>query len=339
MLNFEFHGVPVEILSGPPEVLSRLELDFQYFRTEPTPTGPEPIRLTLELGPPNADMNTPGFPVFRTREYATFGLGSPRRVVYGDGALALYDARANECRIRSLSVERLHELAYLAILSRVGDALDRRGLHRIHALGFSWKGSAALLLLPSGGGKSVLALELLKRTEARLFADDAPLISPDLKLVPFPIRLSFRDSASLDGVPQRFVRPFQRRRFGSRRLIDLGYFAERVAAEAPLRWILIGSRRAGARAAVSNVSRAGALRALGLHLVVGHGLPQLAEFTLRFGAADLRDLASIAMTRGRTACRLLSTVRCRRFALGDDVAANVETLAGFLEADSRAAIE
>ena len=50
--------------------------------------------------------------------------------------------------------------------------LDRRGLHRIHALGVVVKNRAVLVMLPMGGGKSTLGLHLLKHPEVQILSDD-----------------------------------------------------------------------------------------------------------------------------------------------------------------------
>ncbi len=58
-----------------------------------------------------------------------------------------------------------YEAAYLFLLSRIGEALDQRHLHRIHALALEYFGRAVLAVFPMGGGKSTLGAAMLRFPE------------------------------------------------------------------------------------------------------------------------------------------------------------------------------
>ena len=327
-LDLDFYGVPVSLAGGPPEVLEDLRRDFEYFFV-PCP-GDDPIRFALE--PDRPRMGLASRPLFRTKDYAIFDRDGTRLIAYADGACAEYDFSARTGRIRCPDPERLRELAYLAVLSRVGEELDRRGWHRIHALGFTCGGKGGLLLLPSGAGKSIFALELLRATDLGLASDDTPLLTHDLDLMPFPLRLGFFPSTDLSKVPERWLRSMRRLRYGPKRLVDLGYFRERVSGAAPVAWLLIGERPTGSAPRIEPLPLWRAAQALAVHLVVGVGIAQMSEYMLRPDLAGVRALTGIAVSRGLTALRLLRQVRPLRFVLGPDPKANVALLTDVLAA-------
>lgn len=334
-LELDFYGATVRVVSDHAGVLESLRRDFEYFLAAGPAGGASPVRLALSLGPPRAAGPTPSFlPTFRTREYAVYDKGKTRFIHYADAALAVYDFAKKSGQIYCEDPERLHELGYLAILSRIGEELDLRGLHRVHALGFEFAGRGGILLLPSGGGKSVLALELLRSTELGLLSDDTPLLSREGRLAAFPLRLAFGPSEDLSDIPGRFIRPFRRRRYGLKRLADGAFFRGRVRSGLPAAWLLIGERREGSKPLIEPCGRLSAARALALNLVVGWGVAQMAEYLLRPSLDDIWSLSVIAASRWRSGWRLLTSVRPQRFVMGSDRAANAAALASFLRSQT-----
>ena len=326
--GFDFYGLTVRLAGETSAVLEALGRDFEHFLAPQARRDARAIRLTLELRP--APQPPHGWPFFRTKDYAVFDQGGLRRIFYTDRAYAEYDFAARRGRIRCADAERLRELAYLAVLSRVGEALDRRGWHRIHALGFESRGRGGLLLLPSGAGKSVLALELLRSTGLGLLSDDTPLLTRDMRLLAFPLRLGFRPTADLGGVPERWIRSMRRRHYGVKRLVDFGFFRERVKSDIPAAWLLVGERQDNAAPRIEPVSRVRAAGTLAAHLVVGAGIAQMSEYMLRPAPSELRPLLKIARSRLATALRLLRSTRPHRFVLGPNPHANAAALRAFV---------
>jgi len=269
--------------------------------------------------------------LFSSSEFVVRDDGRKRRIDYSDGAVSLYDFSTRRGELFCANAERLHELAYLCILSRAGEELDRRGMHRVHALGFEFRGSGGLLLLPSGGGKSVLALELLAASpELGVLSDDTPLLVAGGRLRAFPLRWGFLPSADLSSVPDHLIRPFVRKRYGPKRVVDVGYFRSRIKDDVPLKWLLAGSRVEG-EPRMEPLSFAGAMSALAINLVVGHGVAQMAEYRLRSGPADVAGLAAHALSRLRSAIGAARSPRRMRFALGPDPKRSARALVAYLE--------
>jgi len=117
-------------------------------------------------------------------------------------------------------MDLLQEIAYLFILSTVGRYLDSQGIHRVHALGVSYQNRGILLLLPCGGGKSTMALELMRRLGFSLLAEDTPLIDRRGRILPFPLRLGIRPEQETE-IPAQYFRTVNRMEFDPKTLIDI----------------------------------------------------------------------------------------------------------------------
>ncbi len=130
---------------------------------------------------------------------------TPRNVVYQqDGravidylgeAVSVYDRSAQCLHVQGLGVDLVHEAVYLFVLSRVGEHLERIGRPRLHALGLAGRQGGVAVMLPSGGGKSTLALRALATDGVKLLSEDSPLIDrrgTDASLSAAPRRQSRR---------------------------------------------------------------------------------------------------------------------------------------------------
>src|SRR5690606_25488273 len=98
-----------------------------------------------------------------------------------------YDFEAEAGDVWAASLSDRCELAYLMVHARLGPLLEARGLVRVHGLGLVVNERAAVLLTPSGGGKSRLALSLLQLPEVRLLSDDIVLLDWRGRAQAFPM--------------------------------------------------------------------------------------------------------------------------------------------------------
>lgn len=305
-LHLDFLGTRVRLTAEPGPALEELVRDFSSF-ADPSCGAPDlAVLLRGDACPP------PDGPWrWRWRGFATRPDGDARLILWDDGSWARCDYRAKEVIIHARDGERRRELAYLAVLSRAGEALDRRGLHRVHALGVASAGGAALVLLPTGGGKSTLALELLRRGSMRVLSDESPLVDRDALVHPFPLRLALRPDVDTSGLAAGDLRPFRRLGYGTKTLVEPSALRAARGGATPARWLFVGAASEGAPQ-VEPLSAAGALAALAGPLVVGLGLAQMAEYMAR---ADLA-LPAIAASRARAAWALARTTRASRLRMG-----------------------
>src|SRR5579862_360020 len=251
-LRFMLYGVGVVVDCADAEVRKRVADDFHYFRCPDADPANRPdagVRIAAHRQPPDYD-NLPPLP-------AT--IYSPRNVCYSDGtltyidyfgrALSIYERRTQQLRIYSDDVHLLHEIIYGTILSRACEQLERKRLHRIHALGIDANGQAALFVMPSGGGKTTLALEFLKRSPTyHLLSEDSPLVDPRGRVWPFPLRLGVvaQPGQAPPPFPAEHLTYLERMEFGPKYLISLAAFDDAIAttSSAP-RLLFIGRRTLG----------------------------------------------------------------------------------------------
>ncbi len=327
LLRLSISGVGVEVAAEDGPALEPLARDFRHFVSEVS--NPE-IRLDIRRGAPPRSADPKVWLPWRSMKIS--GAGPRRRVDYPGGARLEYDLDRERGTLWAENSDLAHELSYLAVLSRAGWKLDRRGLHRVHALGFTYRGGAGLILLPSGGGKSRLGLELLSRPGFGFLSDDAPLIREEgLEVSPFPLRLSLRGE-DWRGIPENRLSWFHRRRFGPKRLVDLEYFSSKVAGPAPLRWIFAGRpARAGELPSLRECSPARAASALAVNLTLGLGTPQVLELMLPGRALrGVRELTQVAWSRSRCAAAAAARARRAVFTLGGDPARAADALEQYL---------
>jgi hypothetical protein len=218
-ISLDIYGYRVVIRCSTDSVLAGLAEDFAFFRRECVSDG-HSVEL-LEADPPYSDM-----PDVRATVY------TPRNVSYRDGqltivdysgrALGIHDRAAGNYRVFSRDADLLYECCYLFVLSQCGEAFDARGLHRVHALGIAIDGLAALVLLPTGGGKSTLGSHLLAFPEVQLLSDDSPLIDHRGGVHAFPLRLALLPGSE-GSIPKEHLRVIQRMEFGPKLLLNHQY--------------------------------------------------------------------------------------------------------------------
>jgi len=258
---------------------------------------------------------------------------TPRNVVYrhqgrriidfsGRG-LGTYDSAARRFRMVSEDPHLVYEAAYLFLLSQIGQALDARRLHRLHALAMSHRGRSVLVVLPMGGGKSTLAAALLKHTGMSILSDDSPFIDCAGNAFAFPLRLGMLKGDE-QAVPEQHRRLVQRMEFGPKYLANYSWFADRVTAQAAPGLILLGRRTLAARGRVEPASYRAVMRAMIPNMVVGLGLFQGLEYLLERSTRELLGKAGIGWSRLRNAHALARRSKRFLFHMGRDAETNAE---------------
>lgn len=328
MKRLAIHGLTVAVDGTFDEAVEEAFRDFAWF--EAGDGGAPDVVVTLERGAPEWDAFGP----------LEGGFVTPRNVVYQDGdrtvidwfgrASGVLDRAAGRLTIRGEDVHLVHEAAYLFLLSRIGEHLDGLGLPRLHALGLSGPGGAVAVMLPSGGGKSTLAVRALRSSEARLLAEDTPLLDREGRLHPFPLRIGVNptDAASL---PPGHVRSLERMEFHPKLLYDLEGFRDRVEpSPQPLAHLVVAERSLALTPRLEPLGRGVAAGALLRECVVGLGVYQGMEFVLQNGMRDVAGKAGTAALRARCCAAVLRRARVWRLVLGRDHQANWDALAPLL---------
>ena len=339
--RFQLHGIAVELRGKGAESLVR---DFDFFADRPVGKEPALYSVTLEIlarAPSPADL--PELPAERVFPDCVLYRESDKQLHYEYGGAVLGVTRERNASYGRLVTEDTalaEELGYLYLQSEIGRFLDAQGLHRVHALGLGLpNGSAALVLLPSGGGKSTLALEALRSGGCQLLSDDTPLVDRFGNVHPYPLRLSFRKDAKLPEEWKKHSTIFERRKHGAKLLVPTAalpaHSLPRPGEKFRPGFLVLGRRHGSRRqATLTEISRFRSAGPMLRDLVVGLGVPQVAELILTKGALSLPGLAPTAASRLAAASAFLARSKSLRLDLSRDPEANARFLLDHLTGHS-----
>jgi hypothetical protein len=332
--RFRLYSIDVELRGKGSEALLR---DFDFFADRPTqsmesakysvslemvPRSPEPGDLPDRI----ADRVFPDCVLYQEPEGG---------LCYEYGGAVLKVVRSGNSSFGQLISENAalaQEIGYLYLQSEIGRFLDGQGLHRVHALGLVLpSGRAALVLLPSGGGKSTLALEALQNSGCQLLSDDSPLVDRFGNVHPYPLRLSFRPGTKLPEDWKKKATVFERRKHGEKLLVPTAALPSHCLPRPGEKFkpgFLVVARRHGSRRqpSLETLPRWKSSGPLLRDLVVGLGIPQVAELVLTKGALSLPGLAPTAASRLAAATAFLARAQSLRLELSRDVEANARFL-------------
>jgi hypothetical protein len=288
------------------------------------------VRIDVEHGPPELDGFGDAVASFVTPRNVVYHANGTKVVDYFGRAVSILD-RSGQClTVRGEDEHLVHEAAYQYVLSRVGEHLDRRRLPRLHGLGLATDQGGVVVLLPSGGGKSTLALRALQDDRVRLISEDSPLIDAHGRLHPFPLRIGVNEGESRL-LPDDGVRRVERMEFHPKLLIGIGTFSDRIATSpTPLAHLVLGRRSLARGAKLEPVGKQAAVGPLLREAVVGVGLYQGMEFVLQRGMRDVLGKLDSAAVRSFCCAAGLARARTWRLTLGRDHERNWDELSRLL---------
>jgi hypothetical protein len=325
--ELRFHGILVTLISDGSKAsdacAEAMKQDFQ-FELVPTSETPEYfIEMRLHGAPADESLIPKKGPVFSMRTCSVHGSGaseaSPRVNRFGERDLSILKVPAPRkylLEIHTGDEKLMVEMAHFAILSLVGEALDLQGYHRVHALGFEVYGQRALCLYDEGAGKSTLAMALRSAHAGegglKFFSDETPLVRGD-QVFAFPLRMALKPGAkeALKNLPQE-SRSLERKNFPTKLLYP--WKPEEIATQGgPLSCIILDGGREHSEPRLKPVTRGQAILQLIKVLVVGVGVPQMAEYFVRFSFADFVRVVRIGLSRLASAVSLCVSAKAYRF--------------------------
>jgi hypothetical protein len=327
------HGLRVRLSGDWPEVLESVRLDFAWFGVLPPDPGQADVEVVVEHRAPDFDALGAVDASFVTPRNVVYQQDGRTIVDYAGRAVSVLDRATGRLTVQGDHRALVEEAVYLFLLSRIGAHLEERGLVRLHGLSLAGRDGATTVMLPSGGGKSTLALRALGDCGVRLLSEDSALLDRRGRLHPFPLRIGINETQAA-AVPEGHVRRIDRIEGHTKLALEVHAFADRIeSAPRPLRHLVIGRRSLGRVARLEPLPRAAALSPLLREMVVGVGIYQGMEFLLQRG---LRDVTGMTSTfAGRAACAAAGLARARvwRLTLGRDHAANWATLRTLVAGD------
>jgi len=319
-LELDVYGLRITASSDWPEVLDQIRSDFMWFER---PDGGQPdAELVIEHRPPEYERHADLETAFLTPRNVVYRRDGRSVIDYFGAALSVLDRSAGRLLIQGEDPHLVHEASYHFLLSRIGEHLDAIGLPRLHALGLAGGDGAVAVLLPSGGGKSTLALRALRTDGVRLLSEDSPLIDRHGRLHPFPLRVGVNPHQA-ESLPPGRVRRLERMEFHPKLLLDLDQYRDRIEpAPQALRHLVVGRRSLAAEARLERLPRRHAVGPLLREAVIGVGLYQGMEFVLQRGALDVARQTKPALVRGACCAAGLARASVWRLTLGRELESN-----------------
>ena len=298
-VNFDFYGITIGIHSQVSPLMQILQSEFAYFLAD---KGSPQFKIEVFKAAPPLELLPAQSANRITANSLTYDVGKVRWNDFHGQALSRYDYESQQGVIWSDDEDLLHELAYLLILSLTGKALDQRGFHKVHACAIRYGGRDILIMLPSMGGKTTLFLELARYPGVELLSDDTPLISPQGRVLPFPLRLG------VEKIPADVLGDFptfKRRHHSTKYLIPLQKLAAPIAQGSGGSPILVFGQRWSEQAPrIARLSPLRSLRGLFEHMVIGIGLPMVLEYFVQHTPRDWLRLVRIGIGRSKAALGL-----------------------------------
>jgi hypothetical protein len=329
-VHLDVYGLRLRIEGDWPDVVDDLYRDFAWFAGGPSGSAPHVV-LSVARRAPDPERFGAVPQAFITTRNTVFQLGERTIVDYFGSVLAVYDRARDELLVEGEDRHLVHEAAYLFLLSRIGRHLDQSRLMRIHALGLSGRQGAILVLLPSGGGKTTLALRALREPGVKLLSEDTPVLDRRGLVYPFPLRIGV-NVTDADLLPDGEVRRIERLEYGAKLLLSMDAFADRIEREPqPLRHVVLGRRWLTGGGSLTRLPRRALIGPLVRDGVVGVGVAQMIEYVLRQGARDLLGQGGIAAGRARCCTRALIGTRAWQLELGRDPERNWAALMPLLQ--------
>lgn len=322
-LNFHHHTILVECKEE--SVLEKIRGEFHHFLQDTPLFDPGASVELLSEAPPAM----PPMVAVKLLENATvYRLGPRQYVDYFGEALTIWDRDLKKIQVFSLSSERLFELGFLAIHSLLGQALDQKGLCRVHALGVSLNNTTLLVMLPSKGGKSTLLMHFLDNPDVRIISDDMPLIDQEGRVHPFPSKISLDTPPKNGPLSELTWHEFKRYHYPAKWTASLAQLPERLDSTPMNRETLLvaGFRLSSGHSMLTEVGKWRMIPAMLEHMIMGFGLPQILELFLKFNFTDFFKMAKHALLRTRSALALLRRSKCYHFYMGPDRVANAQRL-------------
>jgi hypothetical protein len=303
------HGTRLLLETDMHEVSSNFQHDFAYF-LNPETAFLEKDQFVIRHFSKEPCPWTPLVPSNQFRSKRAWSFGNCIRVCMFGTAQVEYDFVARYCHIYSSDPDVSYEVVYLATLSYLGESMDKRGCHRIHGFGFITHNVGGVLVAPSGGGKSTLAMELLKNQSTKIISDDTPVITKEGKMLAFPQRIALKERPNIDS---KYCRQFKRFHFGSKFVVGADFFSDSIAADGEIKWLILSSKKRKKKAQIVQINRIYILWPLFKWLVVGYETPQIWEFFIRASLHDILAKLKILVSRTGTAFRVFSEVKVAHF--------------------------
>jgi hypothetical protein len=300
-------------LAGWAEAIDAVRRDFAWFEASGSKLDDPHLQVTVEQREPDFDRFGQPTASFVTPRNVVYQQDARTIVDYFGKAVAVLDRSTGSLLVQSDNLGIAQEALYQFLLSRAGEHLDAVGFTRLHGLGLVGRQGAVAVMLPSGGGKTTLALRALRDDSVKLLSEDSPLLDRRGRLHPFPLRIGINPTDA-EKLPPGDVRRIDRMEFHPKFALELSAFADRIESKPhELRHLIIGQRSLGRGTVLEPLPRRAAVGPLVREAIVGVGIYQGMEWILQRGMRDVLGHGRIGATRA--ACCVAGLRRAKVWSL------------------------
>lgn len=302
------YGISLQ-LYGYSNIVDKLFSDFKYFAAKENESSKIDLSININfVTPPYNKVPQVSASMYKT-DCICYDYNNIRFADYNNKCLVIFNKDKKLADIFSLEEDLLYEISYLLLHSQVGEFLDLKGFHRIHACSFSYNKEIFICILPQGGGKSTLLMNLLKNDNIKLLSDDTPVIDRKGNIYPFPIRIGVCNDYDISYIPNDFITIFNRRKFGQKRLVSYDFFKDRIEATSLPINIITGQRIYSDTPKITGTNKFCVFKELFKSCIIGYGLPQVIEYFLTGGFKDVLKKTFIIFSRFYSCIRLLFKIK------------------------------
>jgi hypothetical protein len=290
-LSLNFWGINVSVISEWSELVDVLTKDFWSYIIHDKNLSTV-FDLSLKIVKTDEAIPIPEGLVasMQTQNAITYDFGDVRFCNYYSKAFSEINFKTNQAIIQGVDFDKIHEIAYLLILSRIGKKLDLNGFHKLHAFAVSFKDLAFVCMMPSKGGKSTLLVELLKDPRIKMISDDIPMIDSFGRVHPFALKIG------LDQIPPELevvdkeinVYSIKREAYGEKKLVCTRGIQSRIEQGAVFKKIILaeGVRFNSDHSVLAPASWRFIFKGLFKHGIIGVGSPIVVEYFWESGIRD-----------------------------------------------------
>ncbi len=321
-----FYGVGVKVVSEEDELTRRIHKDFSFFVVEHLDDTQKNIDVVSKLEMVSEIPYPLLIPRFKNRNLILYQKKHIRICDYHGDGLCIFNLKEDKATFYNDKLNRLHELTYLFILSRVGKALDLMGLHRLHGMAVIKDKTLFVGMMPMNGGKTTLLSFLLNDGRFANVSDDSPLIDKKGRVLPFPIRIGFEENGQM---PELFEKTtsyqLERKEYGKKTLFSLEDLNVSISGDYQNIILFRGFKGAS----FARLKKVSSLKFIGFIFeqgVIGIGLPILIEYFWEFGFVDFLKKAKIFISRVQSFRKFLSKSETYYFEMSSDIKENVDCL-------------
>lgn len=328
--KFSFYGFVIQVKCQDMQTLQKIQRDYSFFLNQEA--FPEVFFEVFNYAPDYSKLPCVTAHLYTPRNICYKQEGVSFLDYFGKGLMIINQDR-DVYQVFCADEHLRHEIVFLSIMSLVGENLDSRNIHRVHGLGLAVNNQGVLILLPSGGGKTTFLLDIIKNQSVRLLSEDSPLIDASGRMLAFPLRIGVSHENKPRDIPEGQMHLINRMEFGSKYVIDVDFFKDKIAKEpVVLRHILCGVRCLGNQSGIKKISKYYAFKQLVQNSVVGLGLYQGVEFLFQRGLWEALKKSGVILSRLKNSCKILSQASSYSFIIGPDRSKNVKEFMDFCRA-------